>query len=114
MRTKSALIAAIASLGFVLAVPAFGRSGSETMTGWISDSICGAKGMSAAHKDCAIKCVKEKGAKWVFVDAKTKTVYAIKNQDRVSEDQDLGKEVKLKGKSEGKDVLDVESISPAT
>ena len=36
-------------------------------TGWISDSHCGAKGMSAGHKSCAETCVESKGASWVFL-----------------------------------------------
>jgi hypothetical protein len=68
-----------------------------TWTGWISDSHCGAKGMSADHKACAETCVKTKGASWVFVSAKTKKVIAISNQDAVDPDAALGHEVKLTG-----------------
>jgi len=114
MRIKPVFVlAALFTLGCLLSLSVEARAKSETRTGWISDSICGAKGMSAQHKACAIKCVTQKGAKWVFVDAKTKTVYAIKNQDSVNEDQDLGKEVKVTAEPEGKDTLQVKSIAPA-
>jgi hypothetical protein len=33
---------------------------------WVTDSMCGAKGMSAAHRECAIKCV-QGGARWALV-----------------------------------------------
>ena len=112
MRTKSAFLIAVTSLGMAFAVPLFARAKSETMTGWISDSVCGAKGMSASHKACAIKCVKEKGAKWVFVDEGSKTVYEIKNQSSINEEKDLGKEVKVTGALEGKDTLEVKTVEP--
>jgi hypothetical protein len=115
MRTRTfPFLAVVFVLGFVTSVPLLARAMPETMTGWISDSICGAKGMSANHKACAIKCVKEKGAKWVFVDARTKTIYAIKNQESVNEEKDLGKEVQLTGEPAGKDTLEVATIVPAT
>jgi hypothetical protein len=65
--------------------------------GWISDSSCAAKGMSASHKDCAMTCVKEKGASWVFVNAQTKKVYAIHNPEAVNTEEALGHEVLLTG-----------------
>ena len=47
------------------------------------------EGHEASQKACPMKCVKEKGAEWVFVD----TVY-IKNENAVNEDRDLGEEAK--------------------
>ncbi|HUJ29742.1 MAG TPA: hypothetical protein VLY23_00565 [Candidatus Acidoferrum sp.] len=67
-----------------------------TWTGWISDSMCGAKGANAGHKDCAMKCVKDKGASYVFVDTKSKKIMKIHNQDAVTE-ANLGMEVKVTG-----------------
>lgn len=94
----------------VLAVALNAAGKSENWTGWISDSGCAAKGMSADHKDCAVKCVREKGAKWVFVDAKSKGVLAIHNQDAVKE-SDLGHEVVVTGKlSDDKKSVHVDSI----
>jgi len=69
----------------------------KTYTGWISDSHCGAKGMSADHKACAETCVKTKGAKWVFVNSATKHVIPIANQDAINPDDALGHEVKVTG-----------------
>jgi len=86
---------------------------SMTWTGWISDSHCAAKGMAAVHKDCAMKCVKEKGASYVFVDTKTKTVHNIHNQDAVK-DSDLGMEVKLTGHTMDDGSIHVESIAAAS
>lgn len=96
-----------------LAVALNAAAKSESWTGWISDSNCGAKGMSADHKACATKCVKEKGAKWVFVDTKTKTVHAIHNQDAVKE-SDLGHEVVVTGSVQADKSIHVDSIKAKT
>lgn len=84
---------------------------ADTWTGWISDSGCGAKGAAASHKQCAITCVKEKGAKWVLVSSADKKVHAIANQDAVSEDN-VGMEVKVTGSMKG-NAIHVESIAAA-
>jgi len=83
---------------------------ADTWTGWVSDSGCGAKGAAAGHKDCAVKCVKEKGGKWVLVNSADKKVYAINNQDAVSE-SNVGMEVKVTGSMKD-DAIRVDSISP--
>ena len=85
---------------------------SMTWTGWISDSGCGAKGMTAAHKDCTVSCVRAKGAKYVFVNSATKQVIPIHNQDAVK-DADPGHEVKVTGHLMDDKSLHVESIAPS-
>jgi hypothetical protein len=84
-----------------------------TWTGWISDSACGAKGSNADHAACAQKCVKEKGASWVFVNGKTKAVVPIHNQDAVNADNDLGHQVKVTGTTQADGSLQVTSITAA-
>ena len=86
---------------------------TQTWTGWISDSGCGAKGMSAGHRDCAIKCVQQKGAKWVFVNSESKAVLDIHNQDAVKPETDLGGQVKVTGHLMEDGSLHVDSIAPA-
>jgi hypothetical protein len=84
---------------------------SMTWKGYISDSACGAKNAgTAAGKECAIKCVKEKGASWVFVDAKSKKVLKIHNQDIVNTDKDLGMEVTVTGHLMEDGMLHVDKI----
>lgn len=83
-----------------------------TWTGWISDSNCGAKGATAEHKACATKCVKEKGASYVFVSAKNKKVIPIHNQDAVAE-ANLGQEVKVTGQMMEGGQIHIDSISNA-
>jgi len=89
------------------------RAADQTWTGWISDSHCGAKGMSADHKSCAMTCVKN-GSKWVFVTGADKKVLTIENQDAVNGDKDLGQEVKVTGHVTDKGELHVDSIKSAS
>jgi D-alanyl-D-alanine carboxypeptidase len=110
MRKALGACGAVALLFAMIAV-AGAQDKTMTWAGWISDSACAAKGMSAAHKDCAVKCVKEKGASWVFVEAKSKKVLAIHNQDAVSEDQ-LGHEVEVTGHVMEDGSLHIDKIMP--
>ena len=80
--------------------------------GWVSDSACAAKGTNADHKACAAKCVKEKGASWVFVDSKSKKVLPIHNQDAVNADTSLGQEMKVTGHVMDDGSLHVDSMAP--
>jgi hypothetical protein len=72
-------------LGLFAGLASFAFAADQTLTGQISDSMCGAShaGMTGSHpgmtdRDCALACVKA-GGKYVFVsDGK---VYKIANQD---------------------------------
>ena len=86
---------------------------SRNYTGWISDSHCGAKGMSADHKSCAQACVKTKGASWVFVDSKDSRVYPIKNQGMINADKDLGRQVTIQGRLNNDGTLSIDVIGAA-
>ncbi len=107
MKRAISIAGFVATMLLALSLTAF----ADTLTGWISDSHCGAKGAAASHKDCAVTCVKQKGAKWVFVNSADKKVYAISNQDAVSE-SNVGMEVKVTGSMKGND-LKVDSIAAA-
>jgi hypothetical protein len=82
---KKVLFTVVMAMALLVAFSLMASGQEKTMSwkGWISDSHCGAKGMSADHKDCAQKCVKEMGAKYVFVPSDTKQVIPIHNQDAV-------------------------------
>jgi hypothetical protein len=101
-----AAVTAVA-LGFL----AVGQLRADSWTGWISDSGCGAKGAAAAHKACALKCVKG-GAKYVFVNPETKEVTPIDNQDAVKE-SDVGQEVTVTGTMTDSKSIHVDSIAAA-
>jgi hypothetical protein len=77
MKRACALLAAVFSLGVLAA-----QAADTTSTGYISDSMCGAKhtGSGAA---CVKKCI-EGGMKPVFVDAR-KQVWSIDNPDAVKD-----------------------------
>jgi hypothetical protein len=65
-------------------------------TGWVTETHCGAKGDKEAHKDCAIKCVKEKGAKWALYNPEDKSVTVLSGDEAMMEKM-AGKKVKVKG-----------------
>lgn len=111
MKRAISTVGMLAALAFALSLSTFGAAKTMTWTGWISDSHCGAKGMSADHKTCAETCVKTKGASWVFVSAKTKKVLTIKNQDAVNADEALGHEVKVTGHLESDGSISVDKIA---
>jgi hypothetical protein len=91
---------------------ALAMAADSSMTGWISDSQCGAKGAKAEARDCTIKCVKEHGAKYVFVNDADHKVYAIDAQDKVADH--AGHHVTVKGTVEGSSLkLDSIEMAPA-
>src|SRR5271168_5407383 len=103
----------LAVLFATLSLATIADNKTTTWTGWISDSHCGAKGMSAGHKACGLTCVTKNGATWAFVTSDDKTVLAIKNQDAINGDKDLGQEVKLTGHVNDDGSLQVDSIANA-
>ena len=88
-----------AGLGLTLCVAALALGADGSWTGYISDSNCGAKGANEKHAECAAKCVKEKGAKYVFVNDSDHKVYAIDAQDKVA--AHAGHHVTLTGSVDG-------------
>ena len=101
---KLGLVLCLSSL---LAVSAFAKD--TKMTGWISDSKCGAKGANAAHAGCAAKCVSS-GEKPVFVSDSDQKVMAIENPDAVKDV--IGQHVNVTGAVTG-GALHVASVSAA-
>jgi hypothetical protein len=79
-------------------------------TGYISDSQCGVKGANEKAGECTTKCVKEHGAKYVFVDDADKKVYVVDAQDKVA--AHAGHHVIVKGSVDG-DTLKLTSIDMA-
>jgi hypothetical protein len=100
----------IAGLLFLLSAATFTLAADSTMTGYISDSHCGAKGAKAGHDECATKCVKEHDAKYVFVNDADHKVYAIDAQDKVA--AHAGHHVTVQGTVDG-DNLKLASIDMA-
>lgn len=93
-----------------LAPLAFAQEGS--WTGWVTETHCGAAGAKAAHKDCAVKCVKEKGAKWALYNPADKGVYELSNQEEAA--KMAAAEVTVKGTlNKEKKMITVTSMEPA-
>jgi len=84
-------------------------AGSQTWTGTVSDSHCGAKHAVVSEKGaaCVIRCVKH-GAKYVLVSEGK--VYQLDAQDKFTDF--AGKSVKVTGNLQG-DTIAVESVEAA-
>ena len=104
---KSRLAVGVAAIVFTAAIAV---AGEGSWTGYISDSACGVKGAKEGQAECTAKCVKEKGAKYVFVNDADKKVYVIADQDKVT--AHAGHHVAVKGSVEG-DTLMIASIDMA-
>jgi uncharacterized protein DUF5818 len=107
-KTMKLRIATLAAGTLFAAALAMAADGS--WTGWISDSQCGAKGANAKAGECTTKCVKEHGAKYVFVNDADKKVYAIDDQDKVA--AHAGHHVTVKGTVDG-DTIKLSGIDMA-
>jgi hypothetical protein len=105
MKSRFFFLPALALFAASIASPADG-----SWTGWISDDMCGAKNAGQAGAECASRCVKEHGAKYVFVDETDKKIYAIEAQDKVA--PHAGHHVVVKGTMDGS-VLKLTSIEMA-
>jgi hypothetical protein len=104
---KSRFVVGFAAILFTAAI-VIASEGS--WTGYISDSACGVKGAKEGQAECTAKCVKEKGAKYVFVNDADKKVYAIDDQEKVA--AHAGHHVTVKGDVTGNS-LKLESIEMA-
>src|SRR5258705_7986482 len=70
-----------------------------TVTGYITDSHCKGEGAKDGHKDCALKCAKEKGATLGIWDAASSKFYTLDDQKKVEEF--AGATVTVKGTVDG-------------
>lgn len=104
MRIRFASILVVA-----LFISTLAFAGDASLTGYITDSKCGAKAAHEGAVECTVKCIKE-GAKYVFVNDADKKVYSIADQDKVA--AHAGHHVTVKGSVEG-DTLTVASIDMA-
>jgi hypothetical protein len=79
-------------------------AGTQTLTGEISDSMCGAKHMMADKAACTRACVK-KGSKYALVSGDK--VYTIESSDKVVVDKLdalAGEKVKVSGTVNGETI----------
>ena len=69
---------------------------ADSMTGWVTEAHCGAKGASASHKECGDKCVKG-GQQVAFYDESTKKVYNFDEDCQKPMEGMMAQEVTLTG-----------------
>lgn len=106
---KVSLVCAVFAMFSLMAVSARSADDmgkSQTVKGWVSDSMCAAKGAAAGHEACAKKCI-EKGAKMVVVTDKDKKVLTVDNPDALQDH--IGHHVAVKGEVSG-DTIHVDSV----
>jgi hypothetical protein len=94
MKSRFFFLPVLALLAAFIASPADG-----SWTGWISDDMCGAKNGQEGGAECASRCVKEHGAKYVFVNDSDKKIYSVDAQDKVA--PHAGHHVVVKGTVDG-------------
>lgn len=103
------------NLGIVVLVGcsmfALGAGKSQTFTGEVSDSMCGASHMMEGKKgDCARKCV-EKGSSYALVVGDK--VYALKTNDKAVQDklgELAGEQAKVTGAADG-ETIEVSAVA---
>jgi hypothetical protein len=79
MKKVLMISAAVLVLCFMVAI-ASAADKSATVNGYVSDSMCGAKGANASHAACMTKCL-GKGAKAVIVSDSDQKVLTVDNPD---------------------------------
>jgi hypothetical protein len=67
---------------FVAAMVVSGAATASSVSGYISDSVCGAKGAAVGYADCTNKCL-VKGAQTVIVVDGSQQLLTIDNPDLV-------------------------------
>ncbi len=107
MKKVLAICTILCTMSFLvpMAVAGDDMAKESTVNGWVTDSGCGVKGMSADHAACAKKCL-EKGAKMVVVTDEDKKVLTVENPDVLKDH--VGHHVAVTGHIDG-DTIHVES-----
>lgn len=103
MKRANLLAFALCFVGLV----AWAAPKDQSMTGWISDSKCGAKGANSSHTACAKKCIGA-GEKPVLVSDKDQKIVPIDNPDAVSDD--VGQHVAVTGSMTSSGSLHVDKV----
>jgi len=96
------LLLCAAALVLAAAFTASADKKDGSVTGWITDSSCGAHGDNEKHAACATKCVKEKGAKYALYSPSDKKVYQLDAQEKAA--AMAGKHVKVSGAVDGESI----------
>lgn len=78
MKRIVSVFALVLAMGTVVA-----QASAATVSGWISDSMCGAKHSDGHGAKCVKSCIETMGSRPVFVDEAKKAVWAIDNPEVV-------------------------------
>ena len=79
MRKVLVIVAVLSVMSFMVGL-ASAADQSATVNGYVTDSMCGAKGASGDHAACMKKCL-DKGAKAVIVTDGDQKIVAVDNPD---------------------------------
>jgi hypothetical protein len=105
MKKVLMICAALAVLFFMVAL-ASAADKSATVNGYVTDSMCGAKGANADHAACMTKCL-GKGAKAVIVTDGDQKIVAVDNPDALKGHE--GHHVSVSGAMTG-DSIHIDSV----
>ena len=100
------ILAMAVMMGFV-DLTAWAAPKDVSMTGWISDSKCGAKGANAGHATCAKKCI-DAGETPVLVTDKDQKVVPIKDPSAAS--AEIGQHVQVSCNMTASSALHVDKV----
>ena len=100
------LLWASLALCVILFMVTFALAGDTTVNGYVSDSMCGAKGAKAGHTECMNKCI-SKGASYVIVTDGEQKVLTVSNPDALKGHE--GHHVAVTGDVQG-DSIHVDSV----
>jgi len=103
MKKLVLMLAVLSMLFFVVSM--VWAADATTVNGYVSDSMCGAKGAKDGHTDCMNKCI-TKGAKYVIVTDTDHKVLTVSNPDALKGHE--GHHVAVTGHVEG-DSIHVDS-----
>jgi type 1 fimbria pilin len=103
---KVLMICAALSVLFLMVALASAADKSATVNGYVTDSMCGAKGANADHAACMTKCL-GKGAKAVIVTDGDQKIVAVDNPDALKGHE--GHHVSVSGAMTG-DSIHVDSV----
>ncbi len=106
----AAVTLALSLMLWTVAVPAFAAGKSQTLTGEVSDAMCGAKHQMASAADCTRGCVKH-GSNYALVVGDK--VYTLETKDKTALDtldKLAGSKAKVTGDVDGT-TINVKSVA---
>ena len=109
MKRRAWLTGAVLVLSLGLLAPAApAPAGEQTVTGFVTDSHCKGDGAKDGHRECALKCAREKGGKLGVWDAAAGRFYPL--QDQAQAEEFAGYRVTARGTLDAAGVLKASSI----